>query len=69
LKNSISFNPNSVARVGISEGQFVVLQQTQSVPDCLYHGYVSSWKELSDDMKAALRKKKFVNGNGKILKP
>jgi hypothetical protein len=67
LDRSISFKETTTARIGISAGEFVVLERTQATPTCLYHGHVREWKDLSDDMQAALKKQKWVNNKGKIL--
>ncbi|MNF00363.1 hypothetical protein D3C80_1991820 [compost metagenome] len=39
----MSIGPNTDRRIGISKGEFVVLDKTR---DGLYHGHVRSWSEL-----------------------
>lgn len=64
LDNSIMINDRTTRRIGISEGEFVVLDETM---EGLFHGHVRNWNELSDTMKAELRKAGLVNKKGKIL--
>ena len=64
LDNSVPISNTTSRRIGISEGEFVVLDETM---EGLFHGHVRSWKELSNAMKAALRKAGLVNKKGKIL--
>lgn len=63
LDNSVPISDNTTRRIGISEGEFVVLDETM---EKLFHGHVRSWKELSNAMKAALRKAGLVSKKGKI---
>lgn len=62
--NPVKIGPNTTRRVGISDGEIVVFDETTSG---VYHGHVRSWNELSEQMKAALRKAKMVNKKGKII--
>lgn len=64
LDNSLSLGTKTNRRIGISEGQFVVLDQT---PPGIYHGHVRSWNELSSVMKNVLRKAGLVKKSGKII--
>ena len=64
LDNSVSIGPNTTRRVGISDGEIVVFDETSSG---IFHGHVRSWSELSEQMKAALRKAGKVNKKGKII--
>ena len=64
LDNSVEIGPNTTRRVGISDGEIVVFDETTSG---IFHGHVRSWNELSEQMKAALRKAGMVNKKGKII--
>ncbi len=64
MDNSVSIGPNTTRRVGISDGEIVVFDETSSG---IFHGHVRSWSELSEQMKAALRKAGKVNKKGKII--
>ena len=64
LDNSIAISPNTTRRVGISDGEIVVFDETTSG---IFHGHVRYWSELSETMKAALRKAGMVNKKGKII--
>lgn len=70
LDNSVpcpknSNNPTaSTRRIGISDGEIVVLRQTSPG---VYHGHVSRWGELRDFMQTALKNAGLVNNNGKII--
>ena len=64
LDNSVAISPNTTRRVGISDGEIVVFDETTSG---IFHGHVRSWNELSEAMKAALRKSGKVNKKGKII--
>jgi len=55
---------NTTRRVGISDGEIVVFDETSKG---VFHGHVRSWSELSEQIKAALRKAGMVNKKGKIL--
>jgi hypothetical protein len=63
LNNSLSIGPNTERRIGISNGEFVVLDKTS---DGLYHGHVRSWSELDQKMQAILRKAGLVDKKGNI---
>lgn len=65
LDNSIPLGPNTDRRIGISNGEFVVLDKTS---DGLYHGHVRSWDELTPKMQAVLRKAGLVDKKGNIIK-
>lgn len=71
LDNSKIFKSTSARRIGISEGEIVILDQT--VPG-EYHGHVRTWHELqiasdkdSQKIMAFLLKNQWVNSKGKIL--
>ena len=63
LNNSVQVGPNSPRRVGISNGQFVVLDQTSPG---VFHGHVRIWADLEQNMKNALINSGMVNRHGKI---
>jgi len=63
LDNSIQISTNSPRRIGVSGGQFVVLDQT-SVG--IFHGHVRTWNELTNQMQSVLYKWGVVTKNGKI---
>ena len=63
LDNSVSIGSNTMRRVGVSNGQFVVLDETYSG---VYHGHVRTWGQLTQQMKNALIKANLVNRRGKI---
>lgn len=63
LDNSISIGPNTDRRIGISDGEFVVLDKTS---DGLYHGHVRSWGELDQKMQSIFRKAGLVDKKGNI---
>ena len=65
LDNSIQVSQNSPRRIGISENEFVVLDQT--TPGT-YHGHVRTWEELTQTMKNVLIKAGKVTSKGKIIK-
>ncbi|WP_330410898.1 hypothetical protein, partial [Lachnotalea glycerini] len=65
LDNSVSIGKNTTRRVGISDGEIVVLDETTKG---VFHGHVRSWSELSEPMKAALKKAGMVTKKGKIIK-
>ena len=52
---------NSQNRVGLSEGEIVILNET--IPD-LYHGHVREITDLTDPIKNALREKGWINAKG-----
>jgi hypothetical protein len=64
LNNSVSIGSNTTRRVGVSNGEIVVLDQTS--PE-VFHGHVRSWNELTPQMQSALRKAGLVNKKGKII--
>ena len=64
LDNSIQVSNNSPRRIGVSQGEFVVLDQTSPG---VYHGHVRSWNQLETGMKNALVKGGLANRHGKIL--
>jgi Tfp pilus assembly protein PilE len=63
LDCSVSIGENSSRRIGISDGEFVVLDQTSPR---LFHGHVRSWADLTDKMKKALVNSNLVSLKGKI---
>ncbi|KAB1438062.1 hypothetical protein [Candidatus Galacturonibacter soehngenii] len=65
LDNSVSIGKNTTRRVGISDGEIVVFDETTKG---VFHGHVRSWSELSEPMKAALKKAGMVTKKGKIIK-
>ena len=52
LDNSVRISESSVHKIGISEGEFVVLMKTA---EGIYHGHVRSWNNLTQDMRTALQ--------------
>lgn len=64
MDNSVAISPNATRRVGISDGEIVVFDETTSG---IFHGHVRSWNELSEAMKAALRKSGKVNKKGRLF--
>lgn len=65
LDNSVPISPNTTRRVGISDDEIAVFDETTTG---VFHGHVRSWDELSEPMKAALRKAGMVTKKGKIIK-
>ena len=63
LDNSFPISSNSHRRIGVSNGQFVVLPQTSPG---VHHGYVVQWDELTNQMKSVLYQNGVVGKNGKI---
>ena len=63
LDNSVPLGPNTHRRVGVSDGEIVVLDET--TPG-VYHGHVRSWDELSNPMKSVLRKNGMVDNKGRV---
>ncbi len=66
LDNSLPIMGNTTRRVGISHGEFVVLDETRTGMK-IFHGHVRKWKDLTVEMQNALRKTGLVNRKGKIL--
>ncbi len=64
LDRSFEVPDKEKARIALSESQFVVLRRTM---DGLYHGYVSTWSELTIGMKKVLIKQGLVTKLGKII--
>ena len=64
MDNSVSIGPNTTRRVGISDGEIVVFDETTSG---VFHGHVRSWNELSEIMKSVLGKAGMVNKKGRII--
>lgn len=58
-------------RIGINDGEFVVLNRTHKgatrVQD-IFHRHVREWKDLKEPMQDALKYAGLTNKNGKILK-
>ena len=70
LDNSVVYSPNSNNRVGISEGNFVVLDCDNDNPNPTqrrYHGHLRAWDSLEQDMKNALINANLVDQRGNIL--
>jgi hypothetical protein len=63
LDNSISIGKNTSRRIGISEGEIVILDQT--APG-LFHGHVRAWSDLTQIMKNVLTEANLVTLRGKI---
>ncbi len=63
LDNSVSIGSTTARRIGVSDGQIVVLDQTSSG---IYHGHVRNWGDLTQQMKNALMKAGMVTRKGKI---
>lgn len=64
LDNSVRIKDTSPHRVGISEGEFVVLDQTSKG---VYHGHVRAWRALTDDMRKKLVQYGMATLQGKII--
>jgi hypothetical protein len=66
LDASLQIKPSSPRRVAVDvqAQEFVVFDQT--TPG-VYHGHVRTFEQLTDQMKAVLRKEGLVNAKGKIL--
>ncbi len=70
LDNSVSLGRNSTGRVGISEGEIVVLRRTS---ERLYHGYVETWDSLkgrgngNQAIRNALTENRLISRAGKII--
>lgn len=70
LDNSIEIEGNGNGRVGVSEGQIVILRLTS---EGVFHGYVLLWEAMRSDpdMRKTINnmvKAGLINGKGKILK-
>jgi hypothetical protein len=72
LDTSTPVKPTSAVRISIDydERAFIVLRHTFSAPeprpnDETYHGYVTPWKMLTDEMKNALIRARMANRRGK----
>lgn len=63
LDNSISLGKNTSRRIGISDGEIVILDQTSPG---LFHGHVRSWNDLTQIMKNVLTEANLVTSRGKI---
>ena len=58
-------------RIGINEGEFVVLDRTHkgiSRNKDIFHGHVERWEDLRQPMRDALEKAGLTDKKGKILK-
>lgn len=64
LDHSVQISNESPRRIGVSEGEIVILTRHG---DGLFHGHVRLWNQLMPEMKNVLEKAKLVNGKGKIL--
>ncbi len=51
LDNSFSIGNNTTRRIGVSNGEFVVFDETSSG---VFHGHVRQWSELTQRMKNVL---------------
>jgi hypothetical protein len=74
LDMSIPVKPTSAVRIGVDydEGEFVVLRFSWGavVPKPngqTFHGYVTNWAKLSQEMKNALIRARMATRTGKIL--
>lgn len=65
LDNSFEFKDTSPRRIAVSNGQFVVMDQTSPG---IFHGHVREWDDLRQKMKNVLIKNKVVKPNGKIIR-
>lgn len=63
LDNSVSVGSNTTRRIGISNNQFVVLDETSTG---VFHGHVRSWNDLTQKMQNALKNANKVTKRGKI---
>ncbi len=64
LDNSLPIGNNSTRRVGVSNGEIVVLDETSKG---IFHGHVRTWKQLSNEMQSVLRKAGLANKKGKVI--
>lgn len=66
LDDSLPLGNNTNRRIGISDNEFVVLDQTSggAFPNGVFHGHVRSWGELTSKMQAVLRKAGLVTKGG-----
>ncbi|MHA1874809.1 MAG: polymorphic toxin-type HINT domain-containing protein [Promethearchaeota archaeon] len=65
LDKSVNYSSTSPHRIGISNGQFVVLNQTRPGE---FHGHVRKWGELTEPMRRKLKSTGWVNSRGRIIK-
>ena len=63
LDNSVSVGKNTSRRIGISDGEIVILDQTSPR---LFHGHVRIWQDLTQEMKNALVNAGLTTLKGKI---
>ena len=63
LNNSYSIGSNTTRRIGISNNQFVVFDETSPG---VFHGHVRQWSELTQTMKNILWDMGVVTRSGKI---
>ena len=63
LDNSFSVSENTARRIGISDGEIVILDQTSPG---LFHGHVRTWNNLRQEMKNILIDANLVTSRGKI---
>lgn len=61
----MSISENTTRRVGVSNGEIVVLDETGNG---IFHGHVRSWDDLTNQMKIALIKGGLVVRKGNIIK-
>ena len=63
MNNSVSIGDKTTRRVGVSNGQIIVFDET--TPG-VFHGHVRTWETLTQPMKNALINSGLVNRHGKI---
>ncbi len=64
LDNSIPIKDETTRRIGVSDGEIVIFDETTKG---IFHGHVRLWSELTNKMKAVLKKAGLVNKKGKII--
>lgn len=64
LDNSFNYSDTSPHRIGISNGQFVVLDQTMAGE---FHGHTRNFNELTPDMRKTLKENGKITKSGKII--
>jgi hypothetical protein len=70
LDKSIQIKDTSPRRIGISEGEFVILDRTS---EGIFHGHVRTWEEIISDpdfdsIINKMQKAGIINKKGNILK-
>ncbi|MEU5938041.1 hypothetical protein ABZ807_02450 [Micromonospora sp. NPDC047548] len=80
LKNSVEITPDAPGqaprRIGVSNGQLVMLDRTQQIPcgcgkvdggvNNIWHGHVREWREFEQGEQSALIKAGLVTRKGKV---